>query len=106
MSVLSRLALLARMNRAMDFVSDALMCGRRIRILTIADMWDRASPALEVDMSVPGVRVVRVLEKLRRQGRLPQRIKVDNGPDFSGKVLDAWAFEWSTDRDSSGETHK
>ena len=49
---------------AMDFVSDSLMGGRRIRILTIADLWDRSSPALEVDMSLPGVRVVRVLERL------------------------------------------
>ncbi|MTJ92923.1 MAG: transposase family protein [Desulfovibrio sp.] len=46
-----------------------------------------------VDMSLPGVRVVRVLEKLRLQGRLPQRIKVDNGPEFSGDALDSWAFE-------------
>ena len=69
---------------AMDFVSAALMDGRRIRILTIADIWDRSSPALEVDMSLPGVRVVRVFEKLRLQGRLPQRIKVDNDPEFSG----------------------
>ena len=68
-------------------------CGRRIRILAIADLWDRSSPALEVDMSLPGVRVVRVLESLRLQCRLPQRIKVDNGPEFSGKALDAWTFE-------------
>ena len=33
---------------AMDFVSDALMCGRRIRILTIADPWDRSSPARHI----------------------------------------------------------
>ena len=80
---------------AMDFVSDALMGRRRIRILTIVDLWDRSSPALEVNMSLPGARVVRVLEKLRLQGRLPQRIKVDNGPEFSGTALDAWAFEHS-----------
>ncbi len=77
----------------MDFVSDSLMGGRRLRILTIADLWDRSSPALEVDMSLPGVRVVRVLERLRLQGRLPQRIEVDNGPEFIGKTLDSWAFE-------------
>ncbi len=77
----------------MDFVSDSLMDRRRIWILTIADLWDRSSPVLEVDMSLPGARVVRVLEKLRLQGRLPQRIKVDNGPEFSGKALDAWVFE-------------
>jgi len=78
---------------AMDFVSDSLMGGRRIRILTIADLWDRSSPALEVDMSLPGVRVVKILERLRLQGRLPQRIKVDNGPEFSGNALDTWTFE-------------
>ena len=50
---------------AMNFVRDALMGGRRIRILTIADLWDRSSTALEVDMSLPRVRVVRVLKRLR-----------------------------------------
>jgi len=69
------------------------MDGRRIQILTIADLWDRSSPALEVDMSLPGVRVVRVLERLRLQGRLSQRTQVGNGPEFRGKALDAWAFE-------------
>ena len=48
----------------MDFVSDALTGGRRIRILTIADLWGRSSRALEVDISLSGVRVVRVLESL------------------------------------------
>ena len=52
----------------------------------------RPSHALEVDMSLPGVRVMRVLERLRLQGRLPQRIKVDNGPEFRGKALDIWIF--------------
>jgi putative transposase len=76
---------------AMDFLSDALFNGRRIRILTVMDLWDRSSPALEADLSLPGLRVVRVLERLRLQGRLPQCIRVDNGPEFTGKTLDAWA---------------
>ena len=76
-------------------MSDALMNGRRIRMLTIVDLWDRSSPALEIDMSLPGQRVVRVLERLRLQGRLPQRLRTDNGPEFTGKALDAWAQEHS-----------
>jgi putative transposase len=78
---------------SLDFMNDALMNGRRIRVLTIVDLWDRSSPALEVDMSLPGQRVVRVLEKLRLQGRLPYRLRTDNGPEFTGKALDAWAQE-------------
>lgn len=78
---------------AMDFMSDALLNGRRIRVLTVVDLWDRTSPALEADISLTGHRVVRVLEMLRLQGRKPQALRVDNGPEFTGKALDAWAHE-------------
>ena len=78
---------------SMDFMSDALMNGRRIRLLTIVDMWNRVSPAVEVDVSLPGQRVVRVLERLRLQGRLPRLLRTDNGPEFTGKALDAWAHQ-------------
>ena len=44
----------------MDFVSDSLGSGRRIRILTILDLWDRSTPALEVDVSPSGQRVAQV----------------------------------------------
>lgn len=44
-------------------------------------------------MSLPGQRVVRVLDKLRLQGRLPRRLRTDNGPEFTGKTLDTWAQE-------------
>lgn len=75
----------------MDFVSDSLLSGRRIRILTILDLWDRSNPALEVDLSLSGQRVVRVLERLRLQGRLPRSLRTDNGPEFTCRALDAWA---------------
>ena len=75
----------------MDFVSDSLLSGRRIRILTILDLWDRSNPALEVDLSLSGQRVVQVLERLRLQGRLPRSLRTDNGPEFTCRALDAWA---------------
>ncbi|MCB7347666.1 integrase core domain-containing protein, partial [Desulfovibrio desulfuricans] len=50
-------------------------------------------PRARSGYELPGVRVVRILERLRLQGRLPQRIKVDNGPEVSGNALDTWAFE-------------
>ena len=61
---------------SMDFVSDSLFDGRRIRILTMVDLWDRSSPAIETDFSLPGQRVVRTLERLRREGRLPKILRV------------------------------
>ncbi len=75
----------------MDFVSDSLLSGRRMRILTILALWDRSNPALEVDISLSGQRVVRVLERLRLQGRLPRSLRTDNGPEFTCRALDAWA---------------
>ncbi|WP_240057147.1 hypothetical protein [Paraburkholderia azotifigens] len=51
---------------AMDFVADALVHGRRIRMLTIIDTWNRECPHIEVDFSLTGVRVARVLEQLRQ----------------------------------------
>ncbi|ASW04046.1 hypothetical protein CJU94_38625 (plasmid) [Paraburkholderia aromaticivorans] len=77
----------------MDFVADALVNGRRIRMLTIIDTWNRECPHIEVDFSLTGVRVARVLEQLRQRGRCPNLIQVDNGPEFVSKALDAWAHE-------------
>lgn len=75
----------------MDFVSDALADGRKIRALTMVEDFTRESPAIEVDFSLGGERVVRVLEELRVTRGLPRSIVLDNGPEFSGLALDQWA---------------
>ena len=76
---------------SMDFVTDTLASGQRYRALTIVDNVSRVSPAIEVDSSLTGQRVVDVLERLKRTYGLPKRIGVDNGPEFISKVLDTWA---------------
>lgn len=77
---------------SMDFVSDQLgPTGRRIRCLTIVDDFTKESPAIETDTSLPGSRVVRVLERLEILTGLPKVIVVDNGPEFTGQALDQWA---------------
>ncbi len=78
---------------AMDFVSDSLNNGRRMRVLTVVDLWDRRSPCLEPDRSITGERVARMLETLRLKGECPQTIRLDNGPEFTSKALDRWAHE-------------
>ena len=77
----------------LDFISDQLINGRRFKVLTIVDLWDRHSPALEVDVSLTGNRVVAVLERLREQGQLPRLLHMDNGPEFTSKALELWAYE-------------
>lgn len=75
---------------SMDFVSDALCDGRKFRSLTIVDDCSRESPAIEVDTSLPGKRVTRVLDRLAEIRGLPNAIVVDNGPEFAGSELDSW----------------
>lgn len=76
-----------------DFVSDALAWGRRIRLFTAVDIFTREALAIEVDTSLPGGRVVRVLERLVAQRGVPDEIVLDNGPELAGQVLDQWAYE-------------
>jgi putative transposase len=76
----------------MDFVSDSIVTGRRFRALTIVDDYSRECPAIEVDTSLGGARVVSVLERLSETRGLPEAITIDNGPEFTGKVLDKWAY--------------
>jgi putative transposase len=78
---------------SMDFVSDGLVDGRKLRCLTIVDDCSRESPAIEVDTSINGRRVVAVLDRLADTRGLPDSITVDHGPEFEGQVLDAWAYQ-------------
>jgi putative transposase len=77
---------------SMDFVSDALVDGRPFRTLNIVDDLSRECRAIEVDTSLPGIRVVRVLDRLVADHGKPDGIVMDNGPEFAGKALDAWAY--------------
>ena len=77
---------------SMDFVADSLFNGRRLRILTVVDDFSKECPVLEVDHSLTGKRVTRVLERIALIRGLPDVITVDNGPEFISKALDAWAY--------------
>lgn len=84
----------ARKNEvwSMDFVSDELYTGQRIRTLTMVDAYTRESPAIEVGIGLRGYDVVRVLERAVENHGMPKVIKVDNGPEFISKDLDLWAY--------------
>ncbi len=70
----------ANVSWSMDFVADGLIGGRRLRCLTIVDDCTRECLAIEVDTSLPGLRVQAVLDRLADTRGLPQSITVDNGP--------------------------
>jgi len=77
---------------SMDFTLDTLVVGRTFRTLNIVDDFTRECLAIEVDTSIGGERVVRTLDRLATTRELPASIVIDNGPEFAGKALDAWAY--------------
>jgi len=77
---------------SMDFMSDELCNGQRIRLLTLVDNFTRESLAVEVATHLGGRQVVEVLQLVSRQRSLPKTIRVDNGPEFISKILDQWAY--------------
>jgi putative transposase len=74
----------------MDFMSDALVGGRKLRILNVMDDCTRESLAAWCDYSIPGEKVVDVLQQIIEERGKPQQIRVDNGPEFTGKVFTKW----------------
>jgi putative transposase len=68
---------------SMDFMSDSLESGRKIRILNVIDDFNREALNITVDSSLPGERVVRELKDVIDWRGKPEEIRVDNGPEFT-----------------------
>jgi len=77
---------------SMDFVMDALANGRRLKTLTIVDDRTKESLDIAVAHSICGDRVVRTLEAIAQFRGYPEAIRTDQGPEFTGKALDQWAY--------------
>jgi len=76
---------------SVDFMSDVLQSGRTFRNFNVIDDFNREALAIEVDTSLPSVRVVRVLDTLAAWRGYPQHLRSDNGPELISKKLETWA---------------
>jgi putative transposase len=81
---------------SMDLMMDTFADGRKFRLLTVVDDGTRECLATEVDTSLPGMRVVRVLERLVADRGCPKILVTDNGPEFTGQAFIAWAGRCGT----------
>ena len=78
---------------SMDFVSDALFGGRRLRALTVVDPYTREALAIDVDQGIKGEQVVATMTRITSMRGAPKTIRVDNGREFISKALDRGAYE-------------
>jgi putative transposase len=87
------IAMATRINQnwTMDFVEDRMMDNRRLKTFTLIDEYSKENLALELDRSISGRRVTRILDEVVAKKGKPELIRVDNGSEFTGKAM----FEWS-----------
>ena len=78
---------------SMDFIHDQLADGRPFRCFTLVDDFTRECVVIGVDHSLPGWRVIELLDRAGAERGLPRSIVCDNGPEFAGKALDLWAHQ-------------
>ncbi len=76
----------------MDFMSDWLFDGRPFRILTVVDCHTRESLSTASRTNFRAYQVVEELDRIVRLRGKPKSLRVDNGPEFAGRMLDQWAY--------------
>lgn len=84
---------------SMDFMSDSLFCSRRFRTFNVVDDFNREALAIEIDLNLPAPRVIRVLDRLAAWRGYPDKLRMDNGPEFISAALAEWAEDHSIDLD-------
>jgi putative transposase len=84
----------ANQEWALDFAHDAIATDRKIRVLSVVDVYTRECLALEADTGFASRRVTRVLDEVIAVRGLPQAIRCDNGPELTSRHFLAWALEW------------
>jgi len=77
---------------SMNFVMDALANDRRVKCLTIVDDFTKESVDIVPDHNIPGLYVTRVLDQAAQFRGPPAAIRADQGPEFTGRALDQWAY--------------
>jgi putative transposase len=76
---------------SMDFMSDSLSYGRKIRVLNVIDDYNREALAVEADFSFPSEKLIKTLNEVIFWRGKPERIRVDNGPEFISKLFMDWS---------------
>ncbi len=77
---------------SLDLVADQLSTGHKFRMLTVLDVYTRECVAIAVGQRLTSVEVAATLDRARLQRGLPSRLFCDNGSEFTGQLLDLWAY--------------
>jgi len=76
---------------SLDYMSDALMCGKKFRTANVIDDYNREVIALKASTSLPSSRVVELLDNTAQSRGYPKKVRMDNGPENISKIMKEWA---------------
>ena len=79
--------------RPMDFMYDQLADGRSIRLFNVIYDYNREGLCIDVDFSLPSLRVIRALNQVIKWRVKPLMIRCDNGPEYVSEGLTDWATQ-------------
>ena len=86
-----RRSTLQKLSQRMDFVSDSLANGRRLKCLTVADDFSQEAVDIAVDYGISGQCVIRLLDQAAQFRGYPAAVQTDNGPEFTSRAFIGWA---------------
>jgi putative transposase len=76
---------------SLDYMSDALMTGRRFRTVNVLDDCNREALGIRASFSLPSERVTEFLDEIAAKRGYPNQLRVDNGPENISIVMVQWA---------------
>jgi putative transposase len=76
---------------SMDFMHDTLSDGRSYQLFNVIDDYNREGLCIDVDFSLPALRVIRALDQVIEWRGKPREIRCDNGPEYISAILRTWA---------------
>lgn len=80
---------------SVDFMHDVLVCGRRFRTFNVVDDFNREALSIEIDLNLPALRMVRVLDRIAANRGYPVMLRIDNDPEFISLALAEWAEKYA-----------
>lgn len=75
---------------SMDFIHDGLLYGKPFRAFNVIDDFNREALNITIDTSLTCKRVVSELDRIVEWRGKPERLRVDNGPEFIAQALKDW----------------